>query len=168
MSRNRTRPDAGWCDTRSLPRGPNGRALCRQCGQEVPRGQRSFCGPACIHEWKLRSSPGYLRAQVWKRDKGVCAICGFDTHALRLEFASLHWAARRDRMKQLGIPRNREYSLWDADHIVPVIEGGGECGIDNIRTLCIPCHKTVTAELNRRRFTKPDDRPLLDAIGGPS
>ena len=36
--------------------------------------------------------------------------------------------------------------LWDADHIIPVKEGGGQCGLDNIRTLCISCHKKVTKE----------------------
>ena len=32
----------------------------------------------------------------------------------------------------------------DADHIKPVYEGGGSCGLDNIRTLCIACHKKNT------------------------
>lgn len=40
---------------------------------------------------------------------------------------------------------------WDMDHRVPVVEGGGSCGIDNLRTLCRPCHADVTAELHRRR-----------------
>jgi len=42
-------------------------------------------------------------------------------------------------------------SWWDADHIQPVVEGGGGCGLDNYRTLCVPCHKAETAELARRR-----------------
>jgi 5-methylcytosine-specific restriction enzyme A len=40
---------------------------------------------------------------------------------------------------------------WDMDHVVPVVEGGGSCGLDNLRTLCRPCHKRVTAELAARR-----------------
>lgn len=40
---------------------------------------------------------------------------------------------------------------WDADHIIPVVEGGGLCGLENYRTLCHPCHKRVTAELAKRR-----------------
>ena len=40
---------------------------------------------------------------------------------------------------------------WDADHIVPVVEGGGQCGLDNYRTLCHPCHKDETAKLAGRR-----------------
>jgi HNH endonuclease len=41
-------------------------------------------------------------------------------------------------------------SPWAADHIVPVVEGGGECGIENIRTLCLGCHASVTKELRVR------------------
>jgi hypothetical protein len=41
-------------------------------------------------------------------------------------------------------------SLWDADHILPVAEGGGECDLDNLRTLCLMCHREATAELRRR------------------
>jgi 5-methylcytosine-specific restriction endonuclease McrA len=48
---------------------------------------------------------------------------------------------------QYGAPRG---SLWQADHIVPVAEGGGECGLDNLRTLCTPCHKAAIAALRKR------------------
>ncbi len=41
-------------------------------------------------------------------------------------------------------------SPWAADHIVSVVEGGGECGIENIRTLCLGCHASVTRELRGR------------------
>lgn len=41
-------------------------------------------------------------------------------------------------------------SLWEADHIVPVIEGGGECGLAGLRTLCTACHLRETRALRRR------------------
>ena len=41
------------------------------------------------------------------------------------------------------MPRKR---LWEADHILAVFEGGGQCGLDNYRTLCYWCHKQNTAE----------------------
>jgi 5-methylcytosine-specific restriction endonuclease McrA len=34
--------------------------------------------------------------------------------------------------------------LWDADHIIPVKDGGGCSGLENLRTLCISCHKLIT------------------------
>ena len=41
-------------------------------------------------------------------------------------------------------------SLWDADHVRPVAEGGGQCDLENLRTLCLCCHREVTADLRRR------------------
>jgi 5-methylcytosine-specific restriction endonuclease McrA len=41
--------------------------------------------------------------------------------------------------------------LWEADHIVPVIEGGGECGLEGLRTLCRWCHIKETRLLAKRR-----------------
>jgi 5-methylcytosine-specific restriction endonuclease McrA len=49
-----------------------------------------------------------------------------------------------------NIPRLRHH-LWEADHIVPVVEGGGECGIDNLRTVCLHCHKAATRALAAKR-----------------
>ncbi len=49
-----------------------------------------------------------------------------------------------------GLSKMNRRSLWDADHILPVAEGGGECDLDNIRTLCIRCHKAVTIQLRAR------------------
>jgi hypothetical protein len=34
-----------------------------------------------------------------------------------------------------------------------VIEGGGECDLHNIRTLCLKCHRAATAQLRQRRFS---------------
>ncbi len=43
---------------------------------------------------------------------------------------------------------------WEADHVIPVIEGGGGCDHSGYRTLCIPCHRSETAALAARRATK--------------
>ncbi len=71
-------------------------------------------------------------------------------------------------LEKYGIPIGRATSdWWDADHIVPVIEGGGECGLDNLRTLCIPCHKKETAELRKRMAQQRKASralPLMDSV----
>jgi hypothetical protein len=33
-----------------------------------------------------------------------------------------------------------------------VVEGGGECDLQNIRTLCLKCHRVATAQLRARRL----------------
>jgi len=43
--------------------------------------------------------------------------------------------------------------FWNVDHIVPVIDGGGTCDVDNLRTLCTVCHRQVTARQHKDRAT---------------
>ena len=50
---------------------PRQRDSSRWCGGEVSGRRITFCSEACVHEWKLRTDPGYLRAQVFERDRGV-------------------------------------------------------------------------------------------------
>lgn len=42
-------------------------------------------------------------------------------------------------------------SGWDADHILEVVNGGGQCGLSNYQSLCHPCHKAKTKMLARSR-----------------
>lgn len=155
-------------------RGPKGRRLCRWCGTEVEPPRRTFCGDPCIHEWKVRSSAQYAREQVFERDRGVCAICGTNTveqvRTLEAEFgdpgrSKYHWfvaygrgKAFANRLRQLAISKarwqSRSRGCWDMDHIVPVVEGGGSCGLDNLRTLCLRCHRGQTRQLRRRRTVR--------------
>jgi 5-methylcytosine-specific restriction protein A len=140
----------GWAKPAEIERGADGRALCRWCNNEVPKGRRTFCGDSCIHEWKLRTDPGYLRDKVFDRDKGVCATCGTDTKTLRSDMRKLDYSARRQFLKKWGLREGSRKSLWDADHSVPVAEGGGQCDLSNMRTLCLICHREATAALRLR------------------
>ena len=186
MSTNRFKPDAGWV-WGSKDRGPNGRGICRQCKVEVPTGRRTFCSAKCVHEWKLRTDPQYVRHRLYDRDHGVCAICGLDTRKLVMKIEKewdrlqkrlnstqsegdlIHdWAWRLSHghdpslakiLKRYRIPSHRwcasrSRGIWDADHITPVVEGGGECGLDGYRTLCLKCHREETNELAGRRAKK--------------
>jgi len=157
MSTNRRHPGRGRIDPASLPKGANGRPLCRHCGTELPESRRrTFCSDACVHEWRLRSDAHYLKEQVRRRDRGVCALCGIDTY--RLARVVKAWrvaigAEGRRRFESIlkewkWRPGGRQ---WDADHILPVVAGGGECGIENVRTLCIWCHRRETASLAHAR-----------------
>ena len=147
----RTMP-GGRAAPRLLPVGPNGLRLCRWCELEIlARRRRTFCSDYCVHQHRLRTDPGYLRDQVFARDRGICQACRADTVAI---FAALARARGKARaaglafysMKSIGARR----SLWDADHILPVAEGGGQCDLDNLRTLCLVCHRDATAQLRRR------------------
>lgn len=156
-----------WSTPRPL--GPNGEKLCYNCHKPLPKGRTYNCSPECSEEWRTKTSPSYMRAKVWGRDHGVCALCRLDTDALQKEYRALprggsseeFYRIRRDFRRAHGIPAGREASdWWDADHIVPVIEGGGECGLSNYRTLCIPCHQKVTKEMHARGKEKRKEQRI--------
>jgi len=150
MSTERTMP-GGWADRRVLEKGANGRNLCRWCNLEVPKGRQTFCSDWCVDEWRLRTDPGYIREKVLERDHGVCSACGIDCLAAWRDLKRSRGLARAKMIAAWGLRTGSRKSLWDADHIVPVIEGGGECDLANIRTLCLKCHRAATAELRKRR-----------------
>lgn len=149
----------GRVDRTELPQGPSGRALCRWCAMEVPPRRQTFCSPWCVHEWRLRSNPGYLREQVLLRDKGVCAVCRVDTvHAFHV-LRRVRGVRRAELLTRWGLTRMNRRSLWDADHTLPVAEGGGECDLENLRTLCVLCHRKATEALRvRLRQTGRSDK----------
>jgi 5-methylcytosine-specific restriction endonuclease McrA len=138
----------GKVDRDTLPKGSNGRCLCRWCSLEVPAARLTFCSEWCVEEWKLRSNPGHLRDRVLRRDRGICAVCHLDCLAEFRRIRRLRGTARLKALADWGL-RGRK-SLWDADHLVPVVEGGGECDLSNMRTLCLKCHRQYTAELRER------------------
>jgi 5-methylcytosine-specific restriction protein A len=149
MSTQRTMP-GGRAIRSQLPKGADGRALCRWCSLEVPRGRLTFCSDRCVHEWRLRTDPGYLRQQVFARDRGHCALCHIDSVEAFRRLKRSRGSSRKVMLDYWGLKTVTRKSLWDADHILPVCEGGGECDLQNIRTLCLACHRDVTYELRRR------------------
>lgn len=133
-STSRILPGAGHADAGMLNSG-----TCRYCGGPVLPPRRTFCsgrrasiardgtilvaGDGCVHEHCLRSQPAYARQLVYARDRGKCELC----------------------------PTVCTRRGWEMDHRVPVVEGGGSCGLENLRTLCRACHRRETAALARRR-----------------
>jgi 5-methylcytosine-specific restriction endonuclease McrA len=144
--------EAGWVRGGVEELGANGRPLCRWCRLEIlAKRRRTFCSEYCVHQWRLRSDPGYLRDQVFLRDKGICLLCGTDTVGAYAELKRSRGRARAELLEVWGMKSvTARRSLWDADHVLPVAEGGGECDLENLRTLCLCCHREVTADLRRR------------------
>jgi 5-methylcytosine-specific restriction protein A len=168
---SRVHPETGWLGGKRRP--------CRHCGAEPPKGRRTFCSDACVDAWKVRSNPGYAAQRVLARDKGVCAVCSIDCVALLEELRQLRRELRvaaghfdvdhsfsfelegdhafGRRVRELGLAGARLHlarRLWEMDHTTPVVEGGGSCGLDNLRTLCWQCHRTATGLLRRRLADK--------------
>lgn len=137
--------------------------LCRWCTKEVPIRRRTFCSNECVHEHRLRSNIDYMRKNVFKRDKGICVKCGLDCENLKYEAVLLLKESDIysvvDFLVSYSIPMsriknfiNRNVSLWDADHKIPVRNGGGGCGLEGMQTLCSGCHTKLTKEQQKQEY----------------
>jgi len=130
------------------------RGTCRWCGEatlhekgpkkgEVNRRRRWH--DACVDSYN-ESDPREARRRVRRRDRGRCAACNLDTYALRRQQKG---RGSHRRLRDLGFVPQR--SLWELDHIVPLVDGGSH-DLDNLQTLCTPCHKAKTvSEASERR-----------------
>ncbi|CAM9985358.1 unnamed protein product, partial [Hapterophycus canaliculatus] len=72
-------------------------------------------------------------------------------------------AERNVVLRERLVRQPREGNAWNADHVTAVYQGGGECGVDNLRTLCVLCHSEVTREQTAeraaaRRIARENDR----------
>lgn len=151
----------GYIDPASLPINKAGFRCCRWCGESIHPPRRTFCSDDCVHEFRLRTQPGYVRQCCYDRDKGVCSLCNADTKVIAKNARKLHGKELINYLEQHSIKSTRKIharkhggGLWDADHTIAVINGGGLCGMDNIRTLCIACHKSATKSLIQNKINK--------------
>lgn len=145
------RADAGWVDPEQLPKGPNGRALCRYCGTEVPRGRRSFCGDKCVEYFRIESDPGFCARKLEERDHGVCSLCGIDTIIERQKARKdplwyIREAPNPQFAKRPPWPKDTGRRWWEDHHVVAVHDGGAGCPLDLHATVCVPCHKKVNKQ----------------------
>ena len=152
----------------------NGKA-CAWCGetlylQSSKVMDATYCSYKCAEEGRVRRGGMYssarIRNQIFSLEHGVCCLCKLDAHALYNRILSLHPAERLNALMaaKFKLPKSpsalnkllqdpKEHDFWQADHIVAVAEGGGGCGMDNIRTLCNTCHNNETEKLHSRLKT---------------
>ncbi len=102
---------------------------CRKCGEDITKNRTNILR-------RIRSKEAYvenvLYAVIWKRDKGICQICGRRCHK--------RWNA----YDPLSGTR---------DHII-ALANGGEHSYDNVQLACRDCN-------SRKRDLKDWIQPLL-------
>jgi 5-methylcytosine-specific restriction enzyme A len=139
--------------------------LCRwePCGKPLSNRQIKWCSPECAGQAYRTWNWSSARYAVFERDQGICVACGLDcVHAAKLlEWLDYHtsgtWRERELAFRlvklQLELPANYRGGddIWEADHIVALVEGGALCDLANLRTLCHWCHKIETRALAARR-----------------
>nr|POE73190.1 isoform 4 of dna annealing helicase and endonuclease zranb3 [Quercus suber] len=160
--------------------------LCKLC-QEPCMGNNAktpeffedlFCNLGCYEEYRLRTSNQSIRQGLFEIEHGVCTHCQLDCHKLVKHIRPLSLARRQEYIEKVApnVARRKnlldklvndpnEGNAWHADHIVPVYRGGGECRLENMRTLCVACHSEVTAaQCAERRSTRAKAKKQLKVI----
>lgn len=114
-----------------------GRRLCCRCGHPVGPRRRDWCGDECVARYLIgRGDQNAARRWLWKAanpltakrlDAAIpCALCGV----------------------RCGT-EHAPHVMWEADHRIPLCEGG-DATPENLRALCVPCHRAETKALRRR------------------
>ena len=125
---------------------------CRLCRCDLPlKRKNAWCGKACVNRWFILSgSVSDIRRALKKRDKEVCQICGLDCKLLKRIVNKVLDKAFLLTLFGWSKGKIKNPSLWEADHIIPLVEGGTH-ELTNLRTVCIPCHAKETHGLTKRR-----------------
>ncbi|KAJ2714811.1 hypothetical protein H4R19_001534 [Coemansia spiralis] len=147
-----------WCGVEMS--GARGELFCpppRRSSQSSSQDGEDY-GEGCHHEHRLRRDNQYVRDQLLVRDGGVCAECGVDAHDLfaaavrcgsveeRVAMFKQLARVNPDWHKKVRRPLTSieygftESMFWEAAHLIDVKHGGGLCGLEGFRTLCVPCH----------------------------
>lgn len=105
---------------------------CRTCGSDIPKRYRAYCSGPCREAWYENHRWPEARDAAYRRNREAggpaCELCG-DTNPTN--------------------PSNYLWHQWEVDHITPI--NGWDRGQmtcmnhqDNLRLLCVPCHRRVT------------------------
>lgn len=152
-------------NSRDFPKTKKGH--CKWCEEPLTGRQTAWCKGGECSDNAMRLI-FYLRELILEIDKDKCRLCKAHVNPNKLNIKpwwSIHNANNGDdkELKKLlkkyphwfkestyykcGWEPHRH--LFEVDHIKPLVEGGWTSP-DNLRVLCIPCHKKVTAELRGR------------------
>lgn len=154
-------------------------APCKSKYSKVPQFfEDLFCNLNCFEEYRSRTSSRFLREGLFQIEKGICTNCQLDCHRLVENLRPLSLEKRPIYVKKVA-PKIAEHkkllyklvhdpmegNAWHADHIIPVYKGGGECKLENMRTLCVACHAAVTtAQCAERRIARNKAKKQLKDI----
>lgn len=130
------------------------KGICGSCGLNTERLLQIVMPPSWYNELLAFAERNGIESRYRMTHEEEVAWDQYRAKRMRLyERARVrlaYWAVR--------VRLHRRVSLWDADHILPVIEGGGCCGLSNYQTLCLRCHTAKTTNKPPAKPAKPQLR----------
>jgi len=144
---------------------------CAWCGYALSKAslrsgvKATYCSKECSEQGRIRRGGKFnrVRDQLFSLEGGICQKCGINAYALFLRINALKPVERLNALcnTNWNLPKSgqaldrllqnpKKGDFWQADHIIAVAEGGGDCGLDNLQTLCTPCHRVETEKLRSR------------------
>jgi hypothetical protein len=128
-----------------------------------------FCSGRCKANYAARRRTGSLRRQLLDIDGATCAACGLDAAGVCQALSEAPPGEPRVALLRRLAPAIAEEArlasrlveaphlagnVWHADHRVAVVDGGGECTVENMQVLCVACHLKKTRDETRERRTR--------------
>ena len=101
-------------------RDPEGWWLCRRCGARIRRGRHWIGWCSNMCQTLANAEAGSVDDMRWLLHKRDRGVCA-----------------------ECGAE-----GRWECHHIVPVASGGSH-SLDNLQTLCVPCHKAKTRAMRK-------------------
>lgn len=121
--------------------------FCTWCKEPVQPPKQTWCSKKCVEEYKLATDWNLIRNLVFKRDKGICAVCGVCT--------------KKPDKTARQLQHKCNYS-FEVDHVIPFSTCFSH-NLENLRTLCKECHKQVTKKQAQERQIKNKKKVKKDA-----
>lgn len=129
------------------------KGVCHCCKCNTARLQKRY---EAARHWTPPNQHFYFQNGIFLRETYDTALKIAHRHERQWEIAA---RKRRDRMSAEGWPGVcRDW--WEMDHVLPYSEGGLTV-LENVRTLCVLCHKKRTKKWHKDRKQSPAQDALL-------
>lgn len=164
-----------------MPR-PQPRGSCQWCAGEIryPDSHKRAgeidkrnWHPECVEKYRVATQSQAQREACLKRDQGRCARCGVLAVGIRFRRGQTVYMQGYQTGEYCRVWPVRD-DRWDADHIRPLWSAPADMtladrglwfGLENLQTLCRPCHKSKSArEAKERTDINRPGLPLLRCV----
>jgi hypothetical protein len=100
---------------------------CSNCGKVLIGRQQYYCSTACSLDFFTNHNWNAFRTVVIGERNKRCEECGY---------------SQCDACRMNGQCRSKHCSAGlDLHHIIRIADGGEVCNRNNVKALCVPCHK---------------------------